>query len=244
MTTAAALHAARRAAISASPSGSSAATGSGSAATGSAASTTAAVDDVRDVAGDFDLGDGLGLGRLIDLDGCLDRDVLDVRHDLVDRRGRGLGDSLGRLGDSLGRLVEGRRSHQRREAGREVGGVDARCGRLLADHLVHGPVGPVRAVRRDFFDRIRNEIRTRDEVGERSRQDVMAEVRRAGQAAGLGLVPAIGARVLAARHAEVEGLVERVELVSRQLAVRVAPSGGHRFVHRVVVGQDEVLEAA
>ncbi len=31
------------------------------------------LDDVRDVAGDLDLGDGLGLGRLIDLGGCLDR---------------------------------------------------------------------------------------------------------------------------------------------------------------------------
>ncbi len=152
--------------------------------------------------------------------------------------------ATGRLGDGLGRLVERRRSHQRREAGREVGGVDARCGRLVADQLVHGPVGPVRAVRRDLLDRIRNEVRTRHEVGERSRQDLMAEVRGAGQAAGLGLVPAIGARVLAARHAEVEGLVESIELVSRQLAIRVAPGGGHRFVHRVVVGQDEVLEAA
>ena len=67
--------------------------------------------------------------------------------------------------------------------------------------------------------------------------------RRAGQAARLDLVPAVRAGVLPAGHAEVEGLVERVQLLRRHLALGLAAGGGHRLVHRRVVGQDEVLQA-
>ena len=72
----------------------------------------------------------------------------------------------------------------------------------------------------------------------------MAEEWRACQAARLRLVPAVRAGVLPALHAEVEGLVEGVELVGRDLALGLAPCGGHRLVHRGAVGQHEVLEPA
>ena len=60
----------------------------------------------------------------------------------------------------------------------------------------------------------------------------------------LGLVPAVRAGVLPARHAEVEGLVEGVQLLGGLLAIGVAAGGRHRLVERGLVGQDEVLEAA
>ncbi len=92
--------------------------------------------------------------------------------------------------------------------------------------------------------------RIRDERG-RGRRGRLLELRergfrsrRAAQAAGFRLVPAVGAGVLPAGHAEGERLVEGVELVCRDLALGLAPGGGHRLVHRGVVGQDEVLEAA
>ena len=62
----------------------------------------------------------------------------------------------------------------------------------------------------------------RHEARERRRHDLAAAAisgcgqRRARQAAGLDLVPAVRAGVLPARHAEVEGLVEGVELVRRR----------------------------
>ena len=52
-------------------------------------------------------------------------------------------------------------------------------------------------------------------VRERRREDLVAEVRGARQAAALGVVPAVAARVLAAGHAEVERRVEGVELLAR-----------------------------
>src|SRR4051794_17006220 len=66
-------------------------------------------------------------------------------------------------------------------------------------------------------------------------------MRRTTQAAAFGAVPAVATRVLAARHAEVERGVERVELVARQLAVLVVARGGHRLVERRVVAHDPVL---
>ena len=84
----------------------------------------------------------------------------------------------------------------------------------------------------------------RGQVGERRRHDLVAEVGRARQAARLGLVPAVRAGVLPALHAEVEGLVEGVQLVGGGFPLGLAPGGGHRLVHRGVVGQDEVLQPA
>ncbi len=82
------------------------------------------------------------------------------------------------------------------------------------------------------------------DVRERGGQDLLAEVRCAGEAAALGGVPAVAAGVLPARHAEVEGLVERVELLGRGLAIGLVARRGEGLVHGRVVGQDEVLEAA
>ena len=96
---------------------------------------------------------------------------------------------------------------------------------------------PVRAVRE-------HRAAGHREIGEGRLEDLLPEMRRARQAATLGLVPAVAARVLAARHAEVEGLVERVELLRGDLAVRLVAGGGEGFVHRRVVGHDEVLQAA
>ena len=70
-----------------------------------------------------------------------------------------------------------------------------------------------------------------------------ARDRGAGQAAAVGLVPAVAARVLAARQAEVEGLVERVELVGDGRELLLAARLGHRLGERRVVRQDEVLHA-
>jgi hypothetical protein len=84
----------------------------------------------------------------------------------------------------------------------------------------------------------------RIEVRERGRHDLLAEVRRARQAAAFDLVPAVAACVLATRHAEVEGLVEGVQLLRRLLAVGLAAGRGHRLVDRRVVGHDEVLRGA
>ena len=80
-------------------------------------------------------------------------------------------------------------------------------------------------------------------VRERCGKDLVTEVRGAGQAATLGRVPAVAARVLAARHAEVERRVERVELVARLLAVVVAAGRGHRLIERRVIAHDLVLHA-
>ena len=82
------------------------------------------------------------------------------------------------------------------------------------------------------------------QVRERGGHDLVAEMRRARQAACLGLVPAVRAGVLAAGHAEVERLVERVQLMRGLLAIGVAAGRCHRLVHRRLVGQDEVLQPA
>ena len=145
-----------------------------------------------------------------------------------------------------------------------IGGVDHRCrrrgirqgreargridlsvmpdGRDLgdADQLdrVGGSIRAVRPVRRA------EEGRRHGHVRERRRQDLVAEMRRARQAARLDLIPAVRAGVLPTGHAEVERLVERVELMRGQLAIGLAASGGHRLVHRRLVGHDEVLQAA
>ena len=79
-------------------------------------------------------------------------------------------------------------------------------------------------------------------LSERRRRELVP--RRARQTARLGLVPAVRARVLPTGHAEREGLVEGVELMRGRLALGLAPRSGHRLIHRRVVGQDEVLEAA
>lgn len=88
------------------------------------------------------------------------------------------------------------------------------------------------------------DLSTNTEFRERGGQDLVAQVRRTGEAAPLGLVPAVAARVLTAGHAEVEGLVECVQLLGRLLAIGLAAGRGHRFVQRRVVGHDEVLQAA
>ena len=67
--------------------------------------------------------------------------------------------------------------------------------------------------------------------------------RRAAQAATLGLIPAVRAGVLAAGHAELERLVERVELAAAELALFVGAGLGQRLVERRIVAQDVVLEA-
>src|SRR4029078_1434126 len=66
----------------------------------------------------------------------------------------------------------------------------------------------------------------------------------AAQAVALGGVPAIAARVLAARHAEVERGVEGAELLRAGAALRVAPRGGHRVVERRFVAHHPVLHAS
>jgi hypothetical protein len=96
-------------------------------------------------------------------------------------------------------------------------------------------------------DRLRTGERDRatgTHVAERRRQDLVAQVRGARQAPAFSLVPAVAARVLAAAHAEVERLVESVELLRRLLAVGLVARRGHRLVHRRVVGQHEILETA
>ena len=82
------------------------------------------------------------------------------------------------------------------------------------------------------------------EIGEGGREHVFADERSARQAAPFGRVPAVAARVLPARHAEVEGLVERVELLRRDLAVGLVARRGEGLVHGGVVRHDEVLETA
>ena len=68
--------------------------------------------------------------------------------------------------------------------------------------------------------------------------------RRARQAAALGLVPAVGAGVLPAVHAEVEGLVEGLELRGGDRSLLVASRIGHGRLDRAAILHDPVLEAA
>src|SRR6185369_6665226 len=83
----------------------------------------------------------------------------------------------------------------------------------------------------------------RNLVRERRRQDLVSEMRSAREAATLGRVPAVAARVLAARHAEVERGVESIQLLAGELALVVVASSGHRLVERRVVAHDPVLHA-
>ena len=89
----------------------------------------------------------------------------------------------------------------------------------------------------------RRQPQCRLEVREGWRKDLLAKMGRAAEAPSLNLVPAVGARVLPARHAEVEGLVERVQLVAGDLALFVVTGVGERLFQRRLVTQDVVLEA-
>ena len=80
-----------------------------------------------------------------------------------------------------------------------------------------------------------------DDVVGGVRRLLHARDRRAREAATLLVVPAVAARVLAAGQAEVEGLVERVELVSDGGELLLAARLGHRLRERRVIREDEVL---
>ena len=168
---------------------------------------------------------------------------LDVGFDGVDRRGRSSHAEPSKAGHDVDvpRII-GRR------------GLDCGCwdrGIFVRD--VRGRPGQ-RVERRDVLatildggvpvgvghDRATGEV----EIGEGGGEHLVAEERSARQAATLGRVPAVAARVLPARHAEVEGLVERVELLRRDLAVGLVARRSEGLVHGGVVGQDEVLETA
>src|SRR5262249_55615810 len=68
--------------------------------------------------------------------------------------------------------------------------------------------------------------------------------RGAALAAALDRVPAVAAGVLAARQAEVEGPVERLELVGRRLLLALGARDRERLVDRLVRAGHEVAEAA
>ena len=169
----------------------------------------------------------------LDLDRCLFDDCLD-------RLGLGLG-RRGRLRLRDRRRVGqcGQRSQARREVEARFGVMRQAVGLMPAIAAV-----AVLAVDRLGGDRFGEVGARRRQVRERRGHDLVTEMRGAGQAARLGLVPAVRAGVLPALHAEVEGLVEGVELVGGGLALGLAPRGGHRLVHRRVIGQDEVLQPA
>ena len=199
--------------------------GSGSATTGAAATGSGAT-------GSGATGHGL-LDDRLDLDRCLFDDCLD-------RLGLGLG-RRGRLRLRDRRRVGqcGQRSQARREVEARFGVMRQAVGLMPAIAAV-----AVLAVDRLGGDRLGEVGARRRQVRERRGHDLVTEMRGAGQAARLGLVPAVRAGVLPALHAEVEGLVECVELVGGGFALGVAPRGGHRLVHGRVVGQDEVLQPA
>src|SRR6266496_2463964 len=73
-------------------------------------------------------------------------------------------------------------------------------------------------------------------------EDVVTQMGRTRQAAALGLVPAVSARVLATRHAEVERLVKGVELLAGSLSILFAAGVGKRFVERGLIAEDVVPE--
>ncbi len=209
---------------------------------------------------------GLGRGRGFDL--CLDPGRLGLLG-LGERRGLSLrsGFDLGpqaRLDIGLDGVDRpGRASHAKPGEARHdvdlpgvVGrtGVDAGCRRSV---ILGGDVGGrpgQRVQRRDILATVLNggvAVRVGDhraagviEIGEGCGEHVLAEERSARQAATLGRVPAVAARVLPARHAEVEGLVERVELLRRDFAIGLVARRGERLVHGRVVRHDEVLESA
>jgi hypothetical protein len=77
----------------------------------------------------------------------------------------------------------------------------------------------------------------------RCRETVLLALGSAAQAAVLVRIPAVGAGVLAARQAEQERLMERVELAARQFALLVASGIGQGIVERGLVAGDEIDEA-
>ena len=173
--------------------------------------------------------------RLLDDRLDLDRCLFDGR---LDRLGRGRRGRL-RLRDRCRVGQCGQRSQARREVEARFGVMGQAVGLMPAVAAV-----AVLAVHRLGGDRLGEVGARRRQVRERRGHDLVTEMRGAGQAACLGLVPAVRAGVLPALHAEVEGLVERVELVGGGFALGIAPRGGHRLVHGRVVGQDEVLQPA
>jgi hypothetical protein len=121
-------------------------------------------------------------------------------------------------------------------AGREV---DRRPGRRR-DHPGGLEPGRRPVVAGSGLDQIRGpNVDDREWTG----QDLVSEMRSAGKATALDLVPAVRTRVLPAGHAEVEGLVERIELLRGDGSLVVAPSVGEGLVERRVVTQDVVLQA-
>src|SRR5581483_667063 len=91
-------------------------------------------------------------------------------------------------------------------------------------------------------DRRADRLHGRLEGREGGRQRLPAEIGGAGEAAALGVVPAVRAGVLAAGEAEVEGLVERLELLRRDFALLVAAGVGERLFQGRIVGEDVVPE--
>ncbi len=201
-------------------------------------------------------------------DGLLERDRLLERNGLLDelvRRGDGLQIRLDRdVLDRLGGLALGigrrwRVAGEERQPGR---GIELRL-------VVDRPIGLGEPVLEVLMRAVRGGEASEAQVGgdarqidlgpglhldrgglegdglrERRLKDLVAEVRGAAQAVALGGVPAIAARVLAARHAEVERGVEGVELLRGGLALLVAARGGHRLVERRVVAHHPVLHAS
>ena len=86
---------------------------------------------------------------------------------------------------------------------------------------------------------VERDARADIKVGERRRQDLVPEVWRTRETAALGLVPAVRAGVLAAVHAEVEGLVEGVELL-RQASLELNETESK--VKELVERADGILE--
>ncbi len=208
------------------------------------------------VGGDFglwcgdSLGDHLGFG-LCDRFGFRRRDHLGSRIGLG--HGRDLGFRQCRTLPSGNDRLGNRRGHhrQRVEPGSDVEVGVRRCHidtfrRIVAvDSIrVTETIRPIHEDRPAAGRIVRCGDRCRLEVGNRCLERLQVDVRCAGQAASGRLVPAVRAGVLAALHAEVECLVEGIELVGGDLTLGLAPGGGHRLVHRGAVGQHEVLEPA
>ena len=197
---------------------------------------------VRGWGGRWQLDVGLCRGR--GLVQRLDRDVVDRRR-------------LDRSGDRLqaGRSIDGFKERAWALASQLLLGHEIRrrpCHRLWLwpGHRLRRRRGlsrlvmPVAVVEADRLVIGEGDRAPRPDVGEGRGQDLVTEVRGTGQAASVRLVPAVAARVLAAAHAEVERLVERVELLRGLLAIGLVARGRHGLVHRGVVRQDEVLETA
>ena len=147
-------------------------------------------------------------------------------------RGPGRADDPGRLVGGCGGLGNGRGRRRESRAGflqramAVPGGRGAEC---LVERARAGERGATAAGQQV--------VQRRTELAAADRQG------RAAQAASLGVVPAVRAGVLAAGHAELEGLVERVELTAADLALLFRACLGEGFVERRVLAQDVVLEA-